>query len=124
MELQSGSDSLSSPDGTETRIGEICFPAAYSITLSVPGAVSLKAGNADVHVRMGAKCANEFTWEVLLRKQCGRGRSRSQVSLSEKHCLVKLLEAKKSSVLIGCCRGISPTVREGSIAIRAGALPY
>ena len=28
------------------------------------------------------------------------------------------------SVLPACCRGISPTVREGSVAIRVGALPY
>src|SRR5207237_520104 len=27
-------------------------------------------------------------------------------------------------VLIVCCRCISPTVREGSVAIRAGALPH
>ena len=27
------------------------------------------------------------------------------------------------AVLIGCCRGISPSVREGSVAIRVEALP-
>src|SRR5437588_2223903 len=30
----------------------------------------------------------------------------------------------KGSVLLVCCRGLSPTVREGSVAIRAGALPH
>src|SRR5437870_8625693 len=30
----------------------------------------------------------------------------------------------KGSVLLVCCRCISPTVREGSVAIRAGALPH
>ena len=34
-------------------------------------------------------------------------------------------QADKSvrGVLLVCCRGISPTVREGSVVIRAGALP-
>ena len=33
-------------------------------------------------------------------------------------------ERISSGVLLVCRRGLSPSVREGSVAIRAGALPY